>query len=311
MYLSRRRLEYLEQPIGELTRPKFGGGYVCHGGGKNDSPPPPDYAGAAVAQGQANKDAAIASSRLNNPNVINPYGTQTWREGATADSRPTLIQTLSPEQQALYAKQLQTQGLLGDLGISGATALQDVIGRNLDLSGAPSVGSYDDTRKRVIDATMSRVNEDYGNQTDNTNSSLIAAGIRPGTKAYDDRMALLQRGRNDAYQQAEIAAGNMATQAFNTDTQRRKDTIAEILAQRQTPLNEINALISGSQVSNPFAMPGAAQNTNISPPPLFGAAQAQGQADMNAFNAQQAQNANIFGGLTSLGGSAMIATKMF
>jgi hypothetical protein len=89
------------------------------------------------------------------------------------------------------------------------------------------------------------------------------------------------------------------------DTQRRKDAIAELLMGRQTPLNEINALMSGSQVSNPFAVPGAAQNANVAPAPLFGAAQAQYGADMNRYNAEAAQNSAMMSGLFSLGGAAM------
>ena len=49
-------------------------------GGSPSPPPAPDYRGAAIEQGQANKAAAIAQSRLNNPNVISPYGTQTYTE---------------------------------------------------------------------------------------------------------------------------------------------------------------------------------------------------------------------------------------
>ena len=263
-------------------------------------PPPPDYAGAAAAQGTANKDAAIAQARLNNPNVVNPYGTQTWTENGP-EGRPTLTQSLSPQQQGLYDKSMQAKGLLGDLSITGANALQGVIGKNVDLSGAPGVGSYGDTRQRVIDAAMSRANEDYGKQTDQTNSDLVAAGIRPGTKAYADRMQMIERSRNDARSQAELAGGNAATQAFNTDTQRRKDAIAELLAQRQTPLNEINALMSGSQVNNPFAMPNAAQNTNIQPAPIFGAAQAQAGAQQNQYNAGVGQSNAMMGGLFGLG----------
>jgi len=289
------------EPFDWAPTRKPSGGWIAHK--DSPSPPPaPDYAGAAVAQGAANKETAIASSRLNNPNVINPNGTQTWTEGETADSRPTLTQTLSPEQQRLYDQSAQTKGLLGELGIQGATSLKDVVGQNLDLSGAPAGGgSYDATRKSVYDAMMSRANEDYGKQTDDANSQLIAAGIRPGTKAYADRMQMIERSRNDAKSQAEIAGGNAASQAFTMDTQRRKDAISELLAQRQTPLNEINALMSGSQVSNPFAVPGASQNSNIAPAPIFGAAQAQYGAQSNAYNAQQAQNASMMNGLFSLG----------
>jgi len=41
------------------------------------APPPPDYAGAAVAQGAANLETAKAQGRMNNPNVVGPLGSQT------------------------------------------------------------------------------------------------------------------------------------------------------------------------------------------------------------------------------------------
>lgn len=273
------------------------------------SPPPaPDYAAAATAQGAANKDAAIASSRLNNPNVVNPYGTQTWTEGAAPEDRPTLTQAFSPEQQALYDQSVQTKQLLGQTGTQGAQALTGIVGQKLDLSGAPAApGDSQATRDAVINAMMSRVNEDYGKQTDQANSDLVAAGIRPGSKAYDDRMALIDRGRNDARQQAIIAGGSEAQRDFTMDTQSRKDAIAELLAQRQTPLNEVTALMSGSQVSNPFAVPGAAQNTNIAPAPIFGAAQAQYGANADAYNAQQQGNSGLMSGLFSLGAAGIKA----
>lgn len=273
------------------------------------SPPPaPDYAAAATAQGAANKEAAIASSRLNNPTVINPYGTQTWTEGATADSRPTLTQTFSPEQQALYDQGIQTKNLLGQTGTQGAQALTGIVGKQFDLSGAPATpGSADETRAKVINAMMSRANEDYGKQTDQANSDLVAAGIRPGTKAYDDRMMMIERARTDARNQAEVAGGNAASQSFTMDTQRRKDAIAELLAQRQTPLNEVTALMSGSQVSNPFAMPGASQSANIAPAPLYDAAKSQSGYGTDVYNQGVAQNNSTMSGLFQLGSMAAMA----
>lgn len=266
------------------------------------SPPPaPDYAGAAREQGAANKEAAIASNLLNNPNVTNPYGTQTWTGGEDG-TRPTMTQTLSPEQQALYDQSVQTKTQLGQLGTQGATALQGIVGKQFDLSGAPAApGDAAGTREQVINAMMSRVNEDYGRQTDQANSDLVAAGIRPGSKAYDDKMALIDRGRNDARQQAIIAGGSEAQRDFTMDTQSRKDSIAEMLAQRNVPLNEITALMSGSQVSNPFAVPGASQNSNIAPPPLYDAFKESSGYGTDVFNSKQGNSNAMMGGLFSLG----------
>lgn len=298
------------------------------------SPPPaPDYAGAAVAQGAANKETAIASSLLNNPNVNSVYGKQTW-EGGTDGSRPTLTQTLSPEQQSLYMKQLASKGLLADLGTQGAGALKGVVGTGVDFSGAPAAPTAytnnsampqasEAIRRRVIDASMGRANEDYAKQTDQSNSDLIAAGIRPGSKAYADRQQMIERSRNDARNQAELAGGAAANQAYQQDlttrqqqnsegqqrfaqgTDARRQYITELLAQRQTPLNEINALMSGSQVSNPFAVPGAAQNSNIAPAPIFGATQQQGQYDTGVYNAQQGAQNSAMNGLFQLGAAAL------
>jgi len=271
-----------------------------------DAPDPPDYGAAAAAQGAANVETAVAGSRLNNPNVINPYGTQTWVEGATDTSRPTMVQELSPEQEALYQKSLQTKGLLGDLGIQGSKALGSVIGQNLDFSSLPAFpGDATSTREKAYNAMMARVNEDIDRKIDDRNSQLIAAGIRPGTKAYDDAMALIERGRTDARNQAMIASGSEAQRDYQMGADRRRAALAEMLTGRQTPLNEINALMSGSQVSNPFAVPNAAQNTQIAPPPIFGAAQSLYNAELGGYNAQQAGMGNLMSGLFGLGSAAL------
>ena len=306
---------------------------------KGSPPPAPDYVGAAQAQGAANIETARTQAQLNNPNVVSPYGTQTVSYGQVDQNAfnqamedynfrlrrgdqnitmptqeqfrvntdiPTVTQTFSPEQQALYDQQTRTQGQLGALGEQGANSLFGVVGQQLNLSGLPQApGSATDTRNQVIDAMMSRVNEDTGRQKDQLNSDLIAAGIRPGSKAYDDQMNLVNRGYNDARNQAYVSAGQEAQRDFGMDTQRRQQALSETLAQRQTPLNEITALLSGSQVSNPFAMPGYAQNTQIQPSPLFAATNAAGNYATDVYNAQQAQQGNLMNGLFGLGSSAI------
>jgi hypothetical protein len=301
----------------------------------SNPPPAPDYAGAATAQGAANKDAAIAASNLNNPNVVGPYGSQTYTEGANPGDRPTVTQTLSPAQQAILDKSNEVKGLLGGLGVQGATSLQGTIGKPIDFSGAPQAKAldfsglpqtqdYNSTRNNVINAMMSRTNEDYAKQKDQTNSDLIASGIRPGTKAYADQMQMIERSRNDARNQAEISGGNAAAQAygvdanrrqqgvseltnqFSSDTQRRKDAISEMLSQRGVPLNEITALMSGSQVSNPFANPGYSA-ANIAPAPIFGATDAAGNYNADIYNAKAGQKAGLQSGLFGLGGAAINA----
>ena len=335
-------------------------------GGSPDPPPAPDYRGAAIEQGAANKEAAIAQSRLNNPNVYSPYGTQTYTESDLADGRPTLRQTLSPAQQQVLESGDATKISLANLANQGATAASSVLGTPFNYNAAPALsssnllanvpgmrstdftanasampGSADAMRTQAYNAAMSRVSEDTQIQRDQKQSDLIANGIRPGTKAYDDAMFMIDRGYNDARQQAILGSGveaqrqfqmdlgarqqgvseqaqmfgagttaqqqaiNQQLQQFNVSSEARRQSIAEALALRQTPLNEINALQSGSQIVNTFAMPGYAQNSTIAPPPLYQATSDAGNYASDIYNTQQQAASSKMTGLMSLGGAAM------
>jgi hypothetical protein len=85
--------------------------------------------------------------------------------------------------------------------------------------------------------------------------------------------------------------------------------MAELLAQRQTPLNEVTALQSGSQVQNPFAQIGGYQGGAVTqPPPIFQGSQAQWQADMDRYNAQAGAAGGMMSGLFGLGSAAIMAS---
>jgi hypothetical protein len=292
--------------------------------GGGDSPPPPDYEAAAKAQGAANLQAAIASGIINNPNVLNPFGTQqvTWEYKYKTDKNgnpltgsnniiaaiPTIKQNFSPDQQALYNQSIAAKKSLAGAG----TSLAGNIARSgLDLSGLPGAPQNSgDRRQEVIDAMMSRVSTDIAGKRDQINSDLIAAGIRPGTRAYDAQMDALNRQENDARQQAILAGGQEATRDFGMDMQTRQNALAELLTKRQTPLNELNAIMSGSQVNNPFAGGlGYQAGANVQAAPVANAIAQQGQAAINQYNSSQAAlNGNISAGAGLLGslGSAFI-----
>lgn len=278
------------------------------------APPPADFQGLAQGQGQANLDAARVQSRLNNPSYYGPTGSQvtTW-DGDSAN----VFQLLSPEQQALYDQGVGSASMMGQLAQQGLSGMSGV-GGPLNFSGAPAapgalntaslpgmptafnaptnlpgLGSGEEVRNRVIEAMMGRANTAFDQREDQTNSDLIARGLRPGTEAYAREMDTINRARNDARQQAEIAGGNAAEQAFGMDLSRRqqmqgealdnsslgyaqrmgmrqqatqeqgqafdqgtgnrRQAITEALMQRQVPLSEIQTLLNGSRSANPFS----------------------------------------------------------
>ena len=111
--------------------------------GKSSAPPPPDYAAAAVAQGQENRDTARFNAGANRVNQIAPQGSSTWtiRPGADLDNPQPgdYIQTttLSPEQQAIYTQTVGIDRSLLDAASSQLARVQQTFDSPIDLSGLP------------------------------------------------------------------------------------------------------------------------------------------------------------------------------
>lgn len=260
-------------------------------------PAAPNFMGAAQQQGQANTAAAQQQARLNNPNFYGVGGSQTVQFGP--DGTPTVTQSLSPEQQQLYNATMANRTGAANAA-SGLLSLGQ-FGGQFDLSGAPAMpGDYNATREQVINAMMSRANEDFGQREDQVNSDLIARGIRPGTAAYADAMTRIDRARNDALMQAQIAGGDAADQAMRGDLARRVQGVNEAAMGREIPFREYLGLLGAGD----FEMPqfqNFAQNNQVAPAPVFGATTAQSNYDVDLWNAQQQQRNSEMNGLFGLG----------
>lgn len=127
--------------------------------------------------------------------------------------------------------------------------------------------------------------------------------------------AFANSAANQAFNQnlSAMNFGNQATQTqqnmdaayANQMNTLRQQAIAEEAQRRGMSLNEMNALLTGQQVSMP-QMPTFNQAGISQTPQLMQAAQNQYSAAMDAYNAQQQQSANMMGGLTSLASTAMM-----
>ena len=166
---------------------------------------------------------------------------------------------------------------------------------------------------------MSRLEPSLAKNRVSTETQLINQGLRPGTEAYDNAINLLSQQENDARTQAVLQGLGLDitanTQGFNQALQggqfantAQQQALAQAIQNRQMPLNEIAALMSGSQIQNPQF--GAYSGSNVTAAPTFAATQAQGQAEQNNYNQQVAtQNANT-AGLFSLAGSGVKALAL-
>jgi hypothetical protein len=239
---------------------------------------------------------------------------------------PTIRQTLTPTAQKTLEAQQGVQYSLANLGQQGATTASGVLDKPFSFGG-PAVQTSLDTSgiaKMPVnagmtgqEAIMSRLNPSLARQRVSTETNLINQGLRPGTEAYDNAIRMLGEQETDARTQAVVQGLNLDiganAQGFNQAVQSgqfgntaQQQALAEAIQQRQMPLNEITALMSGSQIQNPQF--GAYQGSTVAPPPIFQATQSQGAFDANSYNQQVASaNANT-AGLYSLGGAAIKAS---
>lgn len=250
-----------------------------------EAPEAPDPAETARAQGAMNKETAIAQAGLNMTNQQTPYGSLSYRQiGTWSDGTPRYEATtsLSPAQQGLFDLGQQTQQNLGRIGVEQSGRVGDLLNEPFDLSNEA-------TEARLMELGRSRLDPMLSRRRESTEQNLLNRGVRPGTEAYRRAMEATTQGENDAYNQLLLTG--------------RGQAINEALTERNQPLNEITALLSGSQVSQP--MFGATPQTGIQAPNYMGAVSDAYAGDLAEYeNALAARNAGM-GGLFGLGASAL------
>ena len=271
------------------------GGIVDAVFGGNDAPPAPDYTGAAQATAAGNLEAARATAAANRVNQYTPYGNLEYKsrgKDAFGNELYSVTQTLTPAQQDILNKQAGlSSGLLGTAqqGLEYAGGLMAKPG--VDMSKLPSVGI--NPGETYSDAIMRRLQPQTERETAQLETKLMNQGIAPGTEAWNTAKQLQQQNINDRLVAAQ-------TGGFNTGLAAQQNAFQQQAYNQMQPINVINALRTGSQVQNPnFVNP--VQQAQTAGPDILGATNAQYQNQLSAYNANQASNAGLLGGLMNLG----------
>jgi hypothetical protein len=121
-------------------------------------------------------------------------------------------------------------------------------------------------------------------------TDLANRGFSLGDAGYDRAMGDFNRSKEFAYGQAQ-------DQAMTGGAQQR---MGEILAERQTPLNELNTVRSMGSGFQPYACAGQVQAA-----PVFAGAQATGNAEMQRFGVNADMYNNMMSGLFGMGSAGM------
>ena len=225
---------------------------------------------------------------------------QDFISSSSPDEGWAVTQTLSPAQQQLLDIQNALSIGTGKLGQQGLKYVENMISQPFDTSKLASIGI--NPSETYSDALMRRLAPSMKQSREALEQNLANQGIQLGSEAYDRAMRNFEQKQNDLLLGAQ-------TQGLDAGLRARQQGFNELAYQRNEPINTLNAVRSGAQVTSPTFVNPALQ-ANVAGPDLLSAAQAQGNAAMNAYNAQMASpNANTQG-LYSLGGSALMAGGM-
>lgn len=258
--------------------------------GKPKAPKPTPATETSAAQTGTNVGTAIANAFLQNPTEytpdgstqVNQTGTYKYNDTYTGQSYdiPTFTRTttLSPQQQAIKTQTDAAQLSMGALAAEQSSKLQKYLSEPVDLSNEA-------TEARLMELGQKRLDPLLAQRREAEETRLANQGVRLGSTAYDRANANIGQTENDAYNSLLL--------------QGRGQAVQEALAQRNQPINEITALLSGSQVSQPNFM-----GANLSAIPTTDNAGIIANVDNQKMQGYQQQMANyngIMGGLFGLG----------
>ena len=249
------------------------------------APQAPDPKETAAAQGQMNKETAIAQANLNAVNQVTPQGTLTWETiGTNPDGTPIRRQTqaYSPEQQRLYDQQTALSGQLNQLATDQTGRLSGLLGKPVDLSNEATEGRLMELGRARLDPLMQQ-------RRSSMETRLANQGVMPGSAAYDRAMQSLGQQENDAYNSLLLSG--------------RQQSASEALQERNQPINEITALMSGGQVSGPTW--NNTGQTGINPADYQGAVRDKYNSQMQQYNAEMQSSNAMMGGLFGLASAGL------
>lgn len=256
------------------------------------SPKAPDPVATAAAQSGMNTDTALTQQLVNMTNQVGPWGSTTYNPTGSSSftnsqgetiSIPQFTQTTtySPEQQAIFDKTTQAQTNLANIASDQSATVGQTLAKPFEFNNQ-------DAADWSYDLASTRIKPQQAEARASLDAQLVNRGLRPGTAAYDREMSRLDRSDVDQMNQLALTG--------------RSQAFGEAIQTRNQPLNELSALLSGSQVSAP--------NTGFSATPQasVGGVDYTGLVNQN-YQSQLASSNSMLGGLFGLAGAGISALR--
>lgn len=254
------------------------------------APTPTPAKETSAASTAGNVSTGIANAFLQNVNEVTPDGTKSFDQtGSHSFTDPytgqsydipqfTVTQTLNEQQQGIKDQNDAASLNLATLGNDLSGTLGNQLTGNFEL-GNEAVES------RLFELGSKRLDPMFANRDEDLRTRLSNQGIKAGSEAYDREMGLAGQQQNDAYNQLLLQGRGQASQELLTEDNQR--------------INQIGALLSGGQVSQPNFTTGTQVN-GIQGTDNAAIIANSDNASMNAWSQNQAAMGSAIGGIGGL-----------
>jgi len=263
-------------------------------GKKAKAPAPPDPYKTADAQTSTNIGSAIANNQMGMVDQVTPDGTLSYSQSGTynytdpisgktyAIPKTTATTSLSGINQQIKGENDQTSLNMAQTGNQQSAFLKDYLGTPWN----PDTTAIED---RLMELGTERLDPRFMQEEDRLRTRLENQGVTAGSEAWNREMSSFGQNKNDAFNQLMLTG--------------RGQAMGELAAIRNQPLNEISALMGGSQVATPnfgIFQPQGAATTDIA-----GLINNNYQQRQQNYMQQNGQQQSLLGGLFGLGASAI------
>lgn len=213
---------------------------------------------------------------------------------------------LSDTGRALLDASNRTQLGLADLQGNAMDRVRSSLDQPFDTSGLININDKTgmDAWDRATDLVRQRQNPELDRQQAALDTKLANQGLTAGSEGWGIGQTQFGKTRNDADIAAQMAGLQAQNQFFGQAIQGNQATLQQRNFIRQQPLNELNALRTGAQVTNPtFSAPGNQGQTSGAD--LSGAAGQQYNAALGQTNANNQASSNTSGAVIGAIGTAL------
>lgn len=310
---------------------------------KPSPPKPPDPKDTSAASTGTNVSTAIANNLMGMVNQNTPLGSisydqtgaYTWKDPYTGEKYtvPTFdaTTTYTGRGQKIHDANTSAQLKLAQTARGRSKFLRDYLPEGVDYSG---LSEFSGLQGQLAGGLSDAFGEDFTGSRDDHEAALMARmqpqldrdrealetrlanqGIGYGTDAWSSAMDDYGRNVNDARLAAITQAGaeqrafaDMAMRAGAASDAQRAQQLQETFARRNQPINEVTALLSGSQLQAP--------NFNVFQPqgaPITDNARIINdiyQGELNAYGTQMSGYNSLMGGLFKLAGSIISDVRL-